>query len=210
MRDTAYSLLDKSRAYRPVRTPSSTPPSDRRLIRDTRSRSRATHYWLPRSRASCAVCLRGHADMRHARRGALANKIWLPCPSAGITIVCASKRGIASKRCGSDAWPCEHRARTQKAATLPRPPSVFARGRSKTLLQHLDAAGIIAPQQRSTTAASPQRSQAARHAAGSLASTGDSAASASTIEKIWPSKTTTPAAASPNPGLDANNGRKIA
>ena len=60
-----------------------------------------------------------------------------------------------------------------------------------------------------TTAASPQRSQAARHAAGSLASTGDNAASASTIEKIWPSKTTTPTAASPDPCLDATNGWKM-
>ena len=124
--------------------------------------------------------------------------------------LCASKRGIASKRWGRDLRPCEHRARSQNAATLPRPPSVFAGGRSKTLLQHLDAAGTITPQQRSTTAASPQRSQAARHAAGSLTSAGDSAASASTIEKIWPSKTTTPAAASPDPCLGATNGRKIA
>ena len=52
--------------------------------------------------------------------------------------------------------------------------------------------------------------QAARHAAGSLTSTGDSAASASTIEKIWPSRTTTPATASPDPCLGATNGRKIA
>ena len=129
MRDTAYSLLDKSRAYRPVRTPSSTPPSDRRLIRDTRSRSRATHYWLPRSRASCAVCLRGHADMRHARRGALANKIWLPCPSAGITIVCASERGRACKRAGRAVCPCDHHARYLGPVMMPRPPSVHA-GRS--------------------------------------------------------------------------------
>ena len=65
------------------------------------------------------------------------------------------------------------------------------------------------PRQHSTTAASPQRWQAARHAAGSLASTRDSAASASTIEKIWPSKTTTPTAASPDPCLDATNGWKM-
>ena len=80
---------------------------------------------------------------------------------------------------------------------------------SKTLLQHLDAAGIIAPQQRSTTADSPQRSEAARHAAGSLASTGDIAARVSTIEKIWRGGTTTPAAASPDPCLDATNGWKM-
>ena len=133
----------------------------------------------------------GAANARRAGATVCARAV---CTSSAPRICCCLRRNFSS----------------QNAVTLPRPPSVFAGGRSKTLLQHLDAAGTIAPQQRSTTAASPQRSQAARHAAGSLASTGDSAASASTIEKIWPSKTTTPAAASPDPCLGATNGRKIA
>ena len=72
-----------------------TPPSDRRLMWDTRSRARATHNWPPRTRASCTVFQRGHADMRLACRGARANENGLGWPSV---CACISMRQQARHR----------------------------------------------------------------------------------------------------------------
>ena len=56
--------------------------SDCGPIWTAQSRSRAAHYRLPYTRASCSVHQRGSADMRLVRRGARANENWLGWPSA--------------------------------------------------------------------------------------------------------------------------------
>ena len=75
---------------------------------DTRSRARATHNWPPRTRASCTVCQRGHADMRLACRGARANENLLGWPS-----VCA-------------CIPMRQQARHRQQALGQRPPALRA------------------------------------------------------------------------------------
>ena len=91
------------------------------------------------TRASCSVHQRGHADMRYVRRGARANENGLCWPAACRVHTLLSKRGIASKRWGRDALPCDHHTRAPKRGTMPRPPSVLAGGRWIAPHEHLDS-----------------------------------------------------------------------
>ena len=178
---------------------------------DTRSRSRVTHNWPPRTRASCTVFQRGHADMRLACRGARANENGLGWPSV---CACIPVRQLA-----------RHRQQTWRQRLLPpRPPRMLA-----------TCCYAAAPAQRfrgrtlEDSAPTPQRSWNHRAAA-----TQHHCCQPATIagctprcrqpsqhlrpcrerehnrQKIWPSQTTTPAAASPDPCLSTTNRRKIA
>ena len=139
----------------------------------------STHFWLPCTRASCAVFQCGSADMRLARGGARANENRLGWPSACRAVLCASERGIASKRAGRDAWPCKHHARAAKRGKMPRPPSEAACTRAEA---RNDCSTACAAREATCTPinacsqASPQRDQAVSHVGGCLAGDGDAAA----------------------------------
>ena len=94
-------------------------------------------FIVPSSSArSCryAICLMCAED-----RGARANENGLCWPAACRVHTLLSKRGIASKRWGRDALPCDHHTRAPKRGTMPRPPSVLAGGRWIAPHEHLDS-----------------------------------------------------------------------
>ena len=177
--------------------------SDRGPIWTARSRSRAAHYRLPCTRASCSVHQRGHADMRYVRRGARANENGLCWPSACRVRTLLSKRGIASKRCGRDALPSDHHARAPKRGTMPRPPSVLAGGRWLHRTNTSTAPHATCGHHGSTTTAARKANSLHAVQTVRLAGTSDVAASSSSTLQIWPTRATTSAAPSLDPGSAA-------
>ena len=114
-----------------------------------------------------------------------------------------NKRGIASKRCGRDALPSDHHARTPKRGTMPAPPSVLAGGRWLHRTNTSTAPHATCGHHGSTTTAARKANSLHAVQTVRLAGTGDAAARSSSILKIWPTPATTSAAPSLDPGSAA-------